>query len=59
MSVNICDKGHDQIVFASDRISPMCPVCLLIEEYENDMESYRSEINGLKAQIAVAKSALG
>ena len=36
--MNICSSGHEEIVYEGDRWSK-CPICELIEEHENEIQS--------------------
>ena len=49
--MNICSNGHEEIAYEGDRWSK-CPICKLIEEYENEIQS---TVDVLKEQIEKLK----
>jgi hypothetical protein len=45
--MNICDNGHDEVCFEENK----CPVCILIEEYEDQLKELKETITDLEGQI--------
>lgn len=44
--MQLCDDGHEEICFETKK----CPVCILIEKYEDKIEELNYEIESLKEE---------
>lgn len=54
MSMELCENGHDLIVFEAvdyyTRRPQKCPICKIIKEKDNLIDDLKSEISDLKEE---------
>jgi hypothetical protein len=48
--MNICDDGHEEIVFSS-KACPLCEAQVEIEEHEKQNDNLRVEIESLRDKV--------
>jgi len=46
--MNICSKFHEEVCFEDRK----CPVCVIIEEKDREIDSLKDEVTTLKGEVS-------